>query len=133
MTNEELIKIAKNIRKNAFAKCSGYGVGAALITKAGNVYVGVNVEDNVILSLSNCAERVAIQNALTMGEREFQSIAVVGGYLDSEKLDDVVPCGVCLQYMLDICEDINILTISEGKIISKKINNYLNKPFKLKK
>lgn len=133
MMNEELINIAKNIRKNAFAKSSGYGVGAALITKAGNVYVGVNVEDNVILSLSVCAERVAIQNAITMSEREFQSIAIVGGYLDGDKLDNTVPCGVCLQYILDICEDINVITISEGEIISKKVSDYLNKPFKLKK
>ncbi len=132
MTNEELIKIAKKIQKNAFAKISGYGVGAALLSKSGVVYVGANIEEEIIPALSNCAERVAIQNALSMGEREFVSIAIVGGYLNDETLDNVVPCGVCLQYMLDMCENINIITISDGEIISKKIEDYLKSPFKLK-
>ena len=132
MTNEELIKIAKKIQKNAFAKISNYGVGAALLAKSGVVYVGANIEDKIIPSLSNCAERVAIQNALSMGEREFDSIAIVGGYLNSEELDEIVPCGVCLQYMLNICKNINIVTVIDDKIISKKIEEYLKSPYEMK-
>lgn len=131
MTNEELIKIAQNIRKNAFAPLTGYGVGAALLAKSGTVYVGTNVEDKIIPTLSTCAERVAFQNAFSMGEREFESIAIVGGKLSSDSLDNVVPCGICLQYMLDIANNINIVTYCNGKTSSGKITEFLNKPFEL--
>jgi cytidine deaminase len=129
MTNEELINIAKNARKNAYAPNTGYTVGAALVAKSGTIYIGTNVEEYSILGLSNCAERVAIQNAYSYGEREFVAIAVVGGK-DKEKEDEtLMPCGVCLQYILDICKNIDIISYNKGKITVKKVNEFLNSPF----
>ena len=101
MGNEDLLKIAKNARLRSVCPLSSYAVGAALLAKSGTVYIGTNIEDKVIMSLSNCAERVAIQNAITHGDREILKIAVVGGKKESNYLDNTVPCGVCLQYMLN--------------------------------
>ncbi len=131
MTKEDLINIAKNAKKNALATTTGYKVGAALLTKSGNVYIGCNVEEYSILSLSNCAERVAIQNAISCGEREFEAIAVVGGMEDS--IDDTLtPCAVCLQYMLDMCSNIEVISYINGKLTSHDLKYFLNVPFELK-
>ena len=100
MKQEDLINIAKNACKNAYSPSTGYMVGAALLSKSGTVYIGVNVEDEKIPNLSICAERNAIQNAISHGDREFEAIAVVGKRKDSKDFDNTLtPCGICLQYI----------------------------------
>lgn len=128
MTNLELINIAKNAWKNAFAEITGYKIGAAVIAKSGTVYIGTNVEEKAIPNLSCCAERVAIQNAIAHGEREFVALAVVGG---REKIDDtLIPCGVCLQYITDMCDNIDIISYIDGKVTSLKAKDYLKIQYK---
>lgn len=129
MTNEDLIKIAKNARQNAYAPLTKYTVGAALLAKSGTVYIGTNVEENSIVGLSNCAERVAIQSAYSYGEREFVAIAVVGGKEKKKEDLTLMPCGVCLQYMLDMCKDIDVISYVNGSLTSKKVTDYLNAPY----
>ncbi|MEG0873202.1 MAG: cytidine deaminase [Clostridia bacterium] len=133
MKNEELIQIAAKARKNALTDISNYAVGAALLSKSGTVYLGANIEDSTIPAMSVCAERCAIQNAISMGERKFDSIAIVGGNINIDKLDEtIVPCGQCLQYINDMCKDINIITISKEGVVSNKLEHYLNIPYVLK-
>lgn len=132
MTDEELLKIAKNARKNAYAPNTKYTVGAALLAKSSTVYIGTNVEEYSIIGLSNCAERVAIQSAYAYGEREFLKIAVVGGKEDELEDLTLMPCGACLQYIMDMCDNIDIITYEDGNIVSKKVEQYLNSPFILK-
>lgn len=79
MDNEELIEIAKKARENAYAPYSNFKVGAALLTKSGNVYKGCNVE-NASYGLTICAERVATSNAISNGEKEFIKMAIIGGF-----------------------------------------------------
>ena len=87
MDNEKLIEIAKKARENAYAPYSNFKVGAALLTKTGNVYKGCNVE-NASYGLTVCAERTAISNAISSGEKEFMKIAIVGGF-DEEYIEKV--------------------------------------------
>ena len=69
---------------------------------------------------------------MSHGEREFLKIAIVGGNKTNKMLDsDIEPCGVCLQYMLDICPDVEIISYINGNIESKKLVDYLNRPYKL--
>lgn len=133
MTNEQLIKIAINAKNNAFTPVTKYQVGAALLAKSGTVYMGSNIEEYAIPALSNCAERVAIQNAFAHGEREFLSIAIVGSKENSKKIDEISPCGVCLQYILDMCKDVDIIYVSSDEIKSKKVTHFLSTPFELNK
>ena len=96
LTNEErqaLINLANEARKLAYAPYSNYPVGAALRTKTGRVYTGVNVE-NAAYPQTMCAERVAIFKAVSEGETEFQGIAVVTN-------NGVSPCGGCRQVMAE--------------------------------
>ena len=130
MSNEELIEMAKKVKLNALAEITGYKVGAALLADNGEVYLGVNVEEKSIPNLSICAERNAIASAITSGERNFIKVAVVGGM--GEEIDDTVtPCGVCLQYMLDMCPDIIVVSYVSGKLVESSLKEFLSVPFML--
>ena len=76
-SNEFLISEAKKAREQAYTPYSNFKVGAALVTKAGKIYHGCNIE-NAGYSATNCAERTAFFRAVYEGEREFSKIAVVG-------------------------------------------------------
>ncbi len=115
MNQSELLNIAKNASKNAFVPISNYQVGAALLAKSGTVFIGVNVEDEAIPAMSVCAERNAIQNAISHGDTEFLAIAVVGKMKDKDEFDaTLTPCGMCRQYMIDMCKDIDIICYIDG-------------------
>lgn len=130
MTQDELMSIAKNAAKNGYAPQTGYVVGAALLAKSGTVYIGVNVEDNKIPALSVCAERNAIQTAISHGDKEFVAIAIAGRRKENDYYDDTVtPCGMCLQYMIDICKNIDVICYIEGKQVCKNVKEFLNTPF----
>ncbi len=101
MTDRALLEQAIAAREMAYAPYSGFRVGAALLGKSGKVYTGCNVE-NASYSPTNCAERTAFFKAVSEGEREFVSIAIVGGM--SEAINDLcAPCGVCRQVMAEFC------------------------------
>jgi len=116
MWNEELrkklIEKALETRHQAYAPYSNYNVGAALLTTSGKIYQGVNVE-NAAYPTSMCAERVAVFNAVTDGERLFIAIAVAttnGG----------TPCGACRQVLSEFGLDINVIVVDEdGNIIQE--------------
>ena len=102
MTDKELIELAIEARKMAYAPYSDHKVGAALVGKSGKIYTGCNVE-NAAYSPTNCAERTAIFKAVSEGEREFSAIAIVGGV--GNKLSDLcAPCGVCRQVLAEFCD-----------------------------
>ena len=103
MTNEELVALALEARKKAYAPYSKHLVGAALLTKSGKVYTGCNVE-NAGYTPTNCAERTAVFKAVSEGEREFVSIAVVGGMANADHLPICAPCGVCRQVLREFCD-----------------------------
>lgn len=131
MTNEELIAKAIDTRKNAVCNFTGYSIGAALQTKSGKVYRGVNIEHS-ISGVGICAERAAFTSILSVGEREFDKIAVVGGKVGEEIEKTLIPCGVCLQYMLDFAEDITIVCYIDGEIVERKISDFLKTPYRYK-
>lgn len=97
MENEALIKEALLAREKSYAPYSKFHVGAALLTKKGNVYTGCNIE-NAAFSPTNCAERTAIFKAVSEGETEFSKIAIVGG-AEEKPMEFCPPCGVCRQVM----------------------------------
>lgn len=97
MENEALIKEALLAREKSYAPYSKFHVGAALLTKKGNVYTGCNIE-NAAFSPTNCAERTAIFKAVSEGETEFDKIVIVGG-AEEKPMEYCPPCGVCRQVM----------------------------------
>lgn len=108
MNNKELVVAAFAAMEKAYAPYSGYKVGAALLADSGKVYTGCNVE-SASYSPTNCAERTAFFKAISEGEREFKSIAVVGGK-DGNVTELFMPCGVCRQVMAEFCgQDFEII------------------------
>lgn len=112
MSLDEVIKIAKDVRKNAYVPYSNYSVGAALVCKNGKVYSGCNIENDGIMSI--CAERVAFAKALSEGERDFDYIVVCGGS-SLETLENCTPCGYCRQFMHEFVDkDFKIFLIDSS-------------------
>jgi len=112
MTNEELIELAKEARENACVDISGFKVGAALLTRSGEVFNGCNIEDPSGIGVTSiCAERCAMVKALSEGYKEFEKIAVVGGL---DKLIFCAPCGACRQYLNSWCPQIKVVLLEEG-------------------
>ena len=74
------------------------GVAAALLTKNGNIYVGVCIDTASTLGM--CAERNAIANMITNGESKIDKVVAVmpDGRVGS-------PCGACREYMMQLDKD----------------------------
>ena len=102
---KQLIGLANEARRHAYAPYSNYTVGAALRTKTGRVYAGVNVE-NAAYPTGICAERVAVFKAISEGERDFEVIAVVTDNGGS-------PCGACRQVLSEFGLD-TVVLIADG-------------------
>ncbi len=126
MDNKELIRMALEAREQAYVPYSKYMVGAALLTKESKVYKGCNIE-NAAYTPTNCAERTAFFKAVSEGERNFEAIAVVGGYKGAP-VDYAYPCGVCRQVMMEFCnpKSFRIITaISEEEYLEKTLEEIL--------
>ena len=117
MEDKELIAVAKKYREHSYSPYSKFKVGAAVITKSGNVYGGCNIE-NSSYPVTNCAERTAIFKAVSEGERDIAALAVVG---DTD--GPCSPCGACRQViaefginriiMANLKGDIKVVTLEE--------------------
>jgi cytidine deaminase len=103
---KQLIELANEARRHAYAPYSNYLVGAALRTKTGRIYAGVNVE-NAAYPTGICAERVAVFKAVSEGERDFEVIAVVTDTGGS-------PCGACRQVLSEFGLD-TVVLIADGR------------------
>ena len=115
LTNQEkqsLIDLANTARQCAYAPYSNYPVGAALRTKTGRIFTGVNVE-NAAYPQTMCAERVAVFKAVSEGEKEFEVISVVTDNGGS-------PCGGCRQVLAEFGLDTIVLMADRnGKLIKE--------------
>lgn len=109
---QALIDLANEARRRAYVPYSKYPVGAALRTKSGRLYTGVNIE-NAAYPHTMCAERVAIFKAVSEGETEFEVIAVVTNNGGS-------PCGGCRQVMAEFGLDTLVL-IADGEGSLQKV------------
>ena len=103
-TQQQLIAAALKARENAYAPYSHYAVGAALLTKEGKVFTGVNVE-NAVYPLGLCAERVAVFKAVSEGYRAFEAIVVATENGGS-------PCGACRQVLAEFEPDLKVIAIN---------------------
>lgn len=125
MNDKDLYLIAKKALLNAYAPFSNYKVGAALLTKDGQVFTGANVE-NSSYGASICAERTAIVKAVSEGKRDFDKIAVC-----IEK-GEAVPCGICRQFIYEFGKDIKVITgKDENNLKIKTAEELLPEGFKL--
>jgi cytidine deaminase len=92
----KLFEAASRARLNSYSPYSGHQVGAAIRVKGGRIFGGCNVE-NSSYGGTNCAERVAIQNAVSeLGRIEIEEILVV-----TDSAVPWPPCGLCRQVIAE--------------------------------
>ncbi len=123
----ELYRIAEDARANAYAPYSHFKVGAALVTREGKIYTGVNVE-NASYSMTMCAERSALFSAVSQGERDFVAIAISGGAENGDTTAPCFPCGACRQALAEFCNDRLLVVLSDGVY---RLQEFLPYPFRL--
>ncbi len=97
---DELYNAARKVQKDRAVSpfIDAGGVAAAVLTKAGNIYVGVCIDTASTLGM--CAERNAIANMITNGESQIDKVVAVmpGGKVGP-------PCGACREYMMQLDKD----------------------------
>ncbi len=127
MNDRDLVRLANEVRRYAYAPYSKFPVGAALLCADGTVVTGVNVE-NAVNGLSLCAERVALFKAISDGKHEFVRIAV------SCASDHCRPCGACRQVLYEHAPNLEILMGNpEGEFVRTTIAELLPDAFMLKR
>jgi len=126
-----LVRQARAARKRAYAPYSNFLVGAAVLTKRGEVFTGCNVE-NASYGLCNCAERTALFAAIASGckQGQFTHLAVIG-----DTPEPISPCGACRQVMLELGgpELVVIRANMQGQTLLSNANELLPGAFQLKK
>ena len=105
ISDNDLINAATEARENAYARYSGFAVGAALVDDQGRLHVGCNVE-NAAYPLGSCAEAGAIAAMVREGGRRIVRIAVVGG---TEVVGSCTPCGGCRQRIAEFADDDTVI------------------------
>ena len=101
MTSDELLRLAAEVRERAYAPFSRFRVGAAVLTEAGGVHLGCNVE-NSSYGLTICAERAAVFAAVAAEGPavRLRAVAVTCG-----EDGDCSPCGACRQVIAELGSD----------------------------
>ena len=116
INKNKLIQAAAKAREGSVSPYSKFKVGAALLTKSGEIIGGANVE-SASYGLTCCAERVALFKALTVRKRDFVAVAVVarcdGGPM---------PCGACRQLLREYAPDAKVFVADSDDL--KKIRQF---------
>ena len=107
--SEELYERAVAAAERAYAPYSNYFVGAAVRTRDGRVFEGVNVE-NAAYPLGICAERTAIARAVAEGYKpgDFEAIGITAS-----------PCGGCRQWLWEFALERVTFRNADGEVVSR--------------
>jgi len=127
MNDRELLNLAAEAAKNAYAPYSRFHVGAALECADGTVFTGCNVE-NAALGGCICAERTAVCKAVSEGHRDFVRIAVSS----ADSTGYCMPCGSCRQVLAEFSGDMEVLCAkADGRYVSYRLSQLLPHSFRL--
>ncbi len=124
---KKLVTAACDQRVHSYSPYSNFRVGAALLGKSGTVYLGTNVE-NASFGLSICAERSAVVQAVSAGEREFAAIAIC-----ADGPTPTAPCGACRQVLLEFGPELPVILAGdsglEGELLELTVGELLPHAF----
>jgi cytidine deaminase len=109
-SKRDLVRAAAQARQRAVAPYSKFKVGAALLTRAGEIVTGANVE-SASYGLTCCAERVALFKGLTAGQRDLVAVAVV-----ARAPGGPMPCGACRQLLAEYAPQAVVWVADSGAL-----------------
>jgi cytidine deaminase len=118
---------AEAVRHRAYARYSGFHVGAVIVDENGAVHGGANVE-NAAYPLGSCAEANAIGAMISAGGSRIKTILVLGGRDD---LEACTPCGGCRQRIAEFADaDTDIVLLGDsGELTHYSIDTLLPDSF----
>ena len=120
--DKNLMKVAVEATKTAYAPYSGFNVGAALLMEDGSIIIGNN-QENAAYPSGMCAERVAIWKAgSSFPNKKVKKIAITAVSSNKQLDKPVGPCGACrqtlLEYEINQKEDVEIFFMGEiGNVV----------------
>jgi cytidine deaminase len=108
--SKKLVLAAAQARAGSLSPYSKFKVGAALLTKSGEIIGGANVE-SASYGLTCCAERIALFKALTDGKKDFIAVAVVARCAGGP-----MPCGACRQLLAEYAPDAKVFVADSDEL-----------------
>jgi homotetrameric cytidine deaminase len=120
-----LVQAARSASERAYARYSGYRVGAAVRSDDGRIFTGSNVE-NASYGATMCAERSAIFGLVSAGARAISAVCV---YAPAEPM--AMPCGMCRQVMIEFCSDAPVLVAGPRGVLRRRLAALLPEAFVL--
>ena len=126
----KLLDAATEAMEGAYNPYSRFYVGAALLSRKGEIVTGLNVE-NAAYGSTICAERAAILRANSMGIMCFDAIAINARGDNFDTTSVTGPCGSCRQMLFESAQiserDLEVImsTTKKDKIIIATISELL--------
>jgi cytidine deaminase len=108
--SKKLVAAAAKARSGSVSPYSKFKVGAALLTRRGEIIGGANVE-SASYGLTCCAERIALFKALTDGKKDFVAVAVVARCAGGP-----MPCGACRQLLAEYAPAAKVFIADSGDL-----------------
>jgi len=124
--DQELIRLASEHAKKRYTQYF-ISIGAALRTKSGKIYTGINLKYGVY-NTSACAETMAIYKALDDGITEFDTVVGVKYFLDINSYEVVNACGWCRQLFI-YNSPLKIIVNDNGTLEVREAQDLLPLPF----
>ena len=122
----QMLRLAREASRNAYAPYSRLHVGAALLAESSRIYAGANVE-NASFGLTICAERAALFAAVAAGESKLRALLIC-----SDAPEPLLPCGACRQALAEFAPDLVIRSVgASGKTKARRLRPLLPEGFTL--
>ena len=134
LTKEEekmLLDAAQTVREHSYSPYSKFKVGAAVLTRDGEIFTGTNIE-NASYGLTVCAERNAIFAAVSADKRRFRALALITQKLPGLAFNS--PCGACRQVMSEFMAPdtpvlVAVLDGTKRIVYRKQLRDFMPFPF----
>jgi cytidine deaminase len=123
-TIEQLKQEAVRASRYAYCRYSGFPVGAAVLTGDGAIFSGSNVE-NASYSLTICAERNAVFQAVAKGARQIVAVVVY-----TPTAEPTAPCGACRQVIHEFGPEADVICVCDtDKVLRRSAGDLLPDAF----
>jgi cytidine deaminase len=110
-TLQAMVQAAREASTRAYCPYSRFRVGAAVLTEAGAIVAGCNVE-NASYGLTICAERSAVFQAVAGGASAIRAVVVF-----TPTPEPTAPCGACRQVLNEFGPEAEVFSVCEGPTV----------------